>query len=81
MNALVEAAGQAPERMSDRELSLAILRLGTAFPEGVERSGANSGREALRNGARAIMQLWHDIDREERLLYDMQKIERRPEHA
>jgi len=62
MNALAEAAGQATERMTRREMGLAILRLDTAFPENVERLGADSGREALRNGARAIMQLWRDLE-------------------
>lgn len=56
-------------RMSEAEISDAVLFIAQAFPEHRTRYGTTieKGRARLRTAARAITQLWHDLEEEERV--------------
>lgn len=60
--------GNAGARMGDREISSAVALIGVSFPEYRAKYGASieQGRSSLRTAARALMQLWGDLDLEER---------------
>ncbi|WP_124297224.1 hypothetical protein [Acetobacter pasteurianus] len=54
--------------MNDQQIANAILNVPQAFPEYRKRYGGDpeKGKQALRKAARAITQLWHDLEEEER---------------
>lgn len=54
--------------MNDQQIANAIINVTQAFPEYRKRYGGDpeKGKLALRKAARAIMQLWHDLEEEER---------------
>ncbi|AOW47126.1 hypothetical protein A4S02_10530 [Acetobacter ascendens] len=54
--------------MSEQQIANAIINVPQAFPEYRKRYGGEpeKGKQALRKAARAIMQLWHDLEEEER---------------
>lgn len=58
--------GDAGGRMSEAEISDAVIFISQAFPEHRARYGTTieQGRSRLRAAARAIMQLWRDLERE-----------------
>ena len=55
-------------RMNKQQIADAILNVPQAFPEYRKRYGGDpeKGKQALRKAARAIMQLWRDLEEEER---------------
>lgn len=61
--------GNAGVRMSDAEIANAIINAAQAIPEYRKMYGGDTekGKQVLRKAARAIMQLWHDLEEEERV--------------
>lgn len=61
--------GNAGVRMNKQQIADAILDVPQAFPEYRKRYGGDpeKGKQTLRQAARAIMQLWHDLEEEERV--------------
>lgn len=59
--------GNAGERMSEAEISDAVIFISQAFPEHRARYGTTieQGKSRLRTAACALMQLWRDLEREE----------------
>lgn len=57
-------------RMSEREISNAVLFIAEAMPQHREKYGTTieKGRERLRTAARAVMQLWQDLEEQEHAL-------------
>ena len=54
--------------MNDQQIANAILNVPQAFPEYRKRYGGEpeKGKRTLRQAARAITQLWRDLEEEER---------------
>lgn len=60
--------GDAGVRMNKQQIADAILDVPQAFPEYRKRYGGDpeKGKQTLRQAARAIMQLWHDLEEDDR---------------
>ncbi|GBQ90942.1 hypothetical protein [Gluconobacter albidus] len=71
----VEQNDRPQPRMTERELASALICANNGFPEVVDKIGVERSREYLRNGARAIMQLWQDLDAREKAVPTTKKLE------
>lgn len=61
--------GNAGGRMSEREISDAVVFIAEAMAQHRAKYGTTTerGRERLRTAARAIMQLWRDLEEQEQV--------------